>query len=92
MVGGKVIGVVRGPDTLLNVKGTGCEENDTCAVRCLEVVAITTVVKIPREYPTGTKIQIEVGDGVWWQSGYLFWTPADKHVQDVPLPRKGYSH
>jgi hypothetical protein len=32
-----------------------------------------------------------VGDDVWWQSGKVYWTPADRRFVDFPLKKVGYS-
>jgi 2'-5' RNA ligase len=34
---------------------------------------------------------VRLGDGLWWQGKYCYWTPYDGHVVDVPLPKLGYS-
>lgn len=34
---------------------------------------------------------IEVGDSLWWQGRECYWTPVSRCVQDVPLPKIGYS-
>lgn len=31
--------------------------------------------------------KIQVGDSVWWQGKQLFWTPQDRSVADVEIPR-----
>lgn len=92
MVGGKVIGIARGKEsTLLNVQDDR-RPGDTCAVRCEE-----------RRTDTGDRVEIAVGDSVWWQCGQVLWTPAGtaaagkrfvggKARYDVPLPKVGYSH
>lgn len=88
MVGGKVIGVARGQEnTLLNVQGTGSESRDVCAVRCIEI-----------RLDNGDLVCICNGDLVWWQAGYVFWTPIDSpHFKqgfdwDIKLEKIGYSH
>lgn len=35
--------------------------------------------------------KVEPGDDVWWQGRTVYWTPKDRSVIDVPLPRIGYS-
>lgn len=34
---------------------------------------------------------VEVGDSLWWQGGYAFWTPDNRSRADVRLPRIGFS-
>jgi hypothetical protein len=31
------------------------------------------------------------GDDVWWQAGFVYWTPADHRFVDQRIPRIGYS-
>lgn len=49
-----------------------------------------------------TSLQIEVGDAVWWQGEYVYWTPQpNRHTDrarlkcgvdyDIPIPRGSYS-
>lgn len=88
MVGGKVIGTVRGDaDTLLNVEDNrasgGGKHYDVCAVRCVEL----------------EDEKVAVGDSVGWQAGNVYWTPTRfrrtleaERWQDVPLKKVGYSH
>jgi hypothetical protein len=33
----------------------------------------------------------KAGDAVWWQSGTVYWTPADRRFIDRPLRKAGYS-
>lgn len=35
--------------------------------------------------------RIEVGDSLWWQGSYAYWTRADGVSTDVRLPRIGFS-
>ena len=91
MVGGIVIGLSRGPETtLVNVqerKG----RNDVCAVRVIE-----------KRVDSGEKIEIQVGDSIWWQCGHCMWTPKARAGQDdgkgcgkdwdIRIPKVGYSH
>ena len=50
--------------------------------------------------------KIEIGDSIWWQGGYAFWTPAPNRLSeaeadalrlkrgsdfDISIPRRGYS-
>lgn len=34
---------------------------------------------------------LDVGDSLWWQSGWCYWTPSNRTRQDVKLPKIGYS-
>ncbi len=34
---------------------------------------------------------VDVGDSVWWQGAYAYWTPADRTRADVRLWRIGFS-
>lgn len=34
---------------------------------------------------------IDVGDSLWWQGDYAFWTPADRSREDVRLLRIAFS-
>ena len=89
MVGGKVVGISRtGTNTLLHVR----DGWDHCAVRCVE-----------RRADTGERVEVRLGDRVWWQGGQVLWTPAGVAASgprfsgrraryDIPLPKVGYSH
>lgn len=35
--------------------------------------------------------RIEVGDSLWWQGGWCFWTPRTRERSDVKLPKIGFS-
>lgn len=35
--------------------------------------------------------KVQPGDDIWWQGNKVYWTPADRSVIDVPLPKIGYS-
>jgi hypothetical protein len=35
--------------------------------------------------------RIAVGDALWWQSSWAFWTPAHEAREDVRINRIGYS-
>lgn len=88
MVGGKVIGLSRRPDsTLLNVQ----DKRDNCCVRVIE-----------KKISNGEQVSIKLGDDVWWQCGKVMWTPAGEYRPgadqkcgvdfDIHLPKVGYSH
>ena len=36
--------------------------------------------------------KLEVGDQLWWQSRFAYWTPNDKRAHDIPLSRMGYTY
>lgn len=84
MVGGEVIGVSRNQQaTLLNVRDKNGQE---CAVKCVE-----------KRRTDGSPVQISVGDAVWWQCGWVMWTPkwagqTKGEESDIQLPKVGYSH
>lgn len=75
MIGGKVIGISRrGGVARLHVAdcqhsprcGMGYQRPDTCCVLTSE-----------RRLRDGIRIEIRLGDSVWWQAGKLLWTPRD---------------
>lgn len=84
MIGGTVIGVIRGlENTLLNVQDKG----DQCSVRCVE-----------RRNDNGKPVAVAIGDSVWWQAGDVMWTPASSARGecgidfDIHIRKVGYSH
>ena len=77
MVGGIVVEVVwRDDDDRVFVACRDTRYKDTCAIR------------VERNADSE---QIDVGDRMWWQGGFAFWTPADGSRVDVRIPRRGYS-
>ncbi len=103
MVGGVVIGITRkdGP-THLNVadcphypkhgRGDECPRPDTCCVHVDE-----------GSFAKRNRVAIQIGDSVWWQCGYVMWTPKANRKPsgsgqrcgvdfDIRLPKVGYSH
>jgi hypothetical protein len=88
MVGGKVIGIVRRPDgtTLVNVRER--KGQNRCGVIVTE-----------RKMDTDEPVNISLGDTIWWQGEFAFWTPKGSpqyphqqgHKWDVCLRRHGYS-
>lgn len=76
MVGGTVIEVIERGDRLWVNTSDPNYPRDTCAL----------YVKWTPESD-----QIREGDSFWWDQGHAYWTPRDRHVQDMPLPRVGYS-
>lgn len=89
MVGGHVIGIVRGKETtLLHVEDRRHGRSDRCGVRCVE-----------KRIDNGEQVKISLGDQVWWQSGEIMWTPTPCGQGDrcgidfdIRLPKVGYSH
>lgn len=81
MVGGKVIEVLlyqRDGELRIwiNVRGTGSEARDTCAI----VVEATPSASC-----------VDVGDSIWWQGQHAFWTPRARYFTDFKLRRIGFS-
>lgn len=86
MVGGRVINIVRLPDSVwvqceettryYDARGRHSREySSTCAIR----------VKDAKE--------MKVGDSLWWQGSRAMWTPKpDDGREDIVLERIGYSH
>jgi hypothetical protein len=91
MVGGKVVGIARGPEsTLLHVEDTPYTRPEYLSIRVIE-----------RRRDNGQPVTIHVEDSVWWQAGWAMWTPATQKGRpvgecgktwDIMLPRVGYSH
>lgn len=86
MVGGRVIevcGYSDRPDVLfVDVADRPYSRIETCAVN------------VERNE---TSERIEVGDSLWWQCGWCYWTPQNSHRQkcgvdfDIKIPKVGYS-
>lgn len=81
MVGGKVVETILcerdGQRRIwINVRGTGSEHRDHCAIYVEDSHAAQCV---------------EVGDSLWWQGQHAFWTPRKRHFEDYKLRRIGYS-
>lgn len=36
-------------------------------------------------------LDVQVGDGLWWQGRSCYWTPASRSATDIELPKIGYS-
>jgi hypothetical protein len=100
MVGGVVIGITRSSKgTHVNVsdcphypkhKRGKCPRPDTCCV-------YTDEIKISSKQ----HIEIDLGDSLWWQCGYCYWTPKENIDKkgnrggvdyDIKLAKIGYSH
>lgn len=80
MVGGKVIGVVRGPEnTLLHVEDKG----DRLSVRCVE--------RDDEKVRLGDSVWWQAGKVYWTPSRFRRTAEADQW-RDVPLAKVGYSH
>lgn len=77
MVGGIVIEVAwRGADDRVFMDCRSTRYRDTCAIY------------VERNADSE---QIEVGDRIWWQGGFAFWTPSDESRVEVRIPRRGCS-
>ncbi len=86
MVGGKIIGLVRGPEnTLVHVEN----RHDTCSVRVVE-----------RRKDNGEGVRLRIGDSIWWQMDTALWTPAGikavgegcRKTWDIHLLKVVYAH
>ena len=84
MTGGTVIETNGDYDHIeIIVRGTGCEESDTLAIK----VEVTTEARC-----------ISEGDTVWWQGRIAYWTACNrdgkynKGTKDVEISRIGYSY
>lgn len=75
MVGGVVIGITRSEGRChvhvadchhypRHGRGDECPCPDTCCVYVDE-----------GSFDEGNKVAIQVGDSIWWQCGYCYWTP-----------------
>lgn len=98
MVGGVVIGLSRYSDqTHVHVaecphhpkhRDIECPRSDTCCVYTDE-----------KRVSDGVKVEIGIGDALWWQSGSCYWTPKENTSRercgidfDIQLKKIGYSH
>lgn len=105
MVGGVVIGITRRDGNAhVNVADCphypkhgvksesveGCPHPDTCCVYTDEL-----------KERTGERIEVGIGDSLWWQGGCCYWTPkANRGLPnsrggvdyDIALKKIGYSH
>ena len=89
MVGGVIESINFGKNiSIATVRGTGCEQKDTCKVK------IKTVFWI---------FQITKGDEIWWQAGKIYWTPKNpqvitafkklgKKIEDIVFHKVGNSY
>lgn len=76
MIGGRVIETVTLEDKIwLNVRDRTYPK-DTCALYLAR---------------NADSEAIMVGDSIWWQGGFAFWTPASREVADRRIPRASYS-
>lgn len=87
MVGGVVVGITRKSGKVhLNLEDKG----ETICVYAEEMAV---------DHPE-IKVEIKLGDWVWWQSGFCYWTPGGKYSRsancgvefDIKIPKIGYSH
>jgi hypothetical protein len=67
--------------------GGGCFDGNNLSVRCVE-----------KRRSDGISVTVGIGDSVWWQAGWIMWTPeaSDRLACgvdfDIQLPKVGYSH
>jgi hypothetical protein len=77
MIGGTVESVTPDGERIkIVVTETTYERADYCAIR----------VK-----PSADARAVKPGEGLWWQGGFAYWTPANRSRRDVALERVGYS-
>ncbi len=83
MVGGRVIEVCEVKDRPDVLFVDVRDKNDTCAIYVEKNAA---------------SLLIEIGDSLWWQSGWAMWTPQKnlgvdpaKGIHDVQIKKIGYS-
>lgn len=76
MIGGRVLSVYRFKDRFSVVVRGTGSEVN-------DVLAIDLDLSAP---------EIKYGDGIWWQSDIALWTPKNGSVEDVHIPRIGYSY
>lgn len=77
MVGGFIVQILDVGEVLwVNCQGTGSEQRERCAVYCSK---------------TPEAEHMKLGDSFWWQSGYCYWTPADRSQVDVAIPKRSGS-
>lgn len=86
MIGGEVIEVR--PTTVM-VGESPCKLVDVIRIWCVERQSGSECVVYAKRY---ADCKVKPGDSVWWQSGKVMWTPADRSVIDVPLEKVGYTH
>jgi hypothetical protein len=87
MVGGTVIGLARKPggETMLHVRSN--RSTDQVCVDVLE-----------NRLDGGGPIEIRLGDQVWWQFGFILWTPASSYCYkcgedfDIQLKMVGHTY
>lgn len=89
MIGGTIIDLVKVNDRRwwINCVGHDSEQNETCA--------IYIDPRDTHEPPPRKPLPIEVGDELWWQGPFAFWTTADRsrvHVRVVRLSFSGVRH
>lgn len=78
MIGGNIEVVFMFDDRLsVLVRGTGCEGKDRLVIDLPLDAALKGVAR---------------GDSIWWQGNIALWTPRTGTVQDVHIPRMGYSY
>lgn len=84
MVGGTIIGLaVTGDEVLVNVRGSGCEKNDTIAVRCKH---------LDQPLAIGDSLWWQSGNCYWTPKANHGLTGKCGVDIDIALPKVGYSH
>lgn len=75
-VGGKVIEVINIEPRKVWVNTF--DKYSECAIYC-----------DPSSLPFGEKIQ--PGDTLWWQGGFAYWTPKERHIVEFKIKKIGFS-
>jgi hypothetical protein len=64
--------------------GAKCPRPDTCCVR------------LDPTRKDGSRANLQIGDSLWWQCGFCYWTPRTGDRcgvdYDIPLRKIGFSH
>ena len=76
MVGGMIIAVVKGAKKITATVGE--QPYSKLNTLCVDLA--------PTEH------DLDLGDTLWWQGKYAYWTPADHSREDVRIPRLSYSY
>ena len=76
MVGGMIIALAEGEQGIIVTVGE--QPYGNLQTLCVEVAR--------------TNHRLGLGDTLWWQGKYAYWTPADGSQSDVRIPRLSYSY
>jgi hypothetical protein len=100
MVGGRVIGITR-QEGRTHVNVADCQHYPKCGIACKNPQTCCVYTDEVNQR-TGERVEIQVGDAIWWQSGSCMWTPASNRRvgssgeggvdYDIRLTKIGYSH